>query len=138
MGCGYIGGWAVSILDDYGNVSNWKPWFGRWSRSPRSRQRWFSCRRRTSRCLRSGDRTLWQIANASPRSVSAVVLAQLAVVATLGAACGTLVESVTYAPLFPRVFSSPFYQPIDQVVLEVGLADAHGVACGAAVSSSED
>ena len=65
---------------------------------------------------------LWQIANVGPRSVGAVVLAQLAVVATLGAACGTLVETITYAPLFPWVFSSPFYQPIDQVVLEVGVS----------------
>ena len=63
-----------------------------------------------------------QIANVGPRSVGAVVLAQLAVVATLGAACGTLVETITYAPLFPWVFSSPFYQPIDQVVLEVGVS----------------
>ncbi|WP_080799001.1 FtsX-like permease family protein [Arabiibacter massiliensis] len=64
---------------------------------------------------------LWQLANVSPRRVSAVVLAQLAVVAVLGAAVGTLVEVASFAPLFPLVFSSPFYQPIDQVVLDVGL-----------------
>lgn len=64
---------------------------------------------------------LWQLANVSPRRVGAVVLAQLAVVAVLGAAVGTLVEAATFEPLFPFVFSSPFYQPIDQVVLDVGL-----------------
>ncbi|MEG0015044.1 MAG: ABC transporter permease [Gordonibacter sp.] len=64
---------------------------------------------------------LWQLAGVSPRRVGVVVLTQLAVVAVLGAACGTLVEAATFAPLFPGVFSSPFYQPIDRVVLDAGL-----------------
>lgn len=64
---------------------------------------------------------LWQLANVSPRRVVAVVLAQLAVVAVLGAAVGTLIEAASFAPLFPLVFSSPFYQPIDQVVPDAGL-----------------
>lgn len=70
---------------------------------------------------------LWQLANVSPRRVAAVVLAQLAVVAVLGAAVGTSIEAASFAPLFPIVFSSPFYQPIDQVVLDVGLPLMPGV-----------
>ena len=64
---------------------------------------------------------LWQLANVSPRRVAAVVLAQLAVVAVLGAAVGTSIEAASFAPLFPLVFSSPDYQPIDQVVPDAGL-----------------
>ena len=64
---------------------------------------------------------LWQLANVSPRRVAAVVLAQLAVVAVLGAAVGTSIEAASFAPLFPIVFSSPDYQPIDQVVPDAGL-----------------
>lgn len=65
---------------------------------------------------------LWQLANVSPRRVAAVVLAQLAVVGMLGAAVGTLVEAATFAQLFPLVFSSPQYQPIDHVVPDAGLS----------------
>ena len=50
-----------------------------------------------------------------------MVLGQIATVALSGALCGTLVEAASFELLFPWVFSSPFYQPIDQVVLEVGL-----------------
>ena len=64
---------------------------------------------------------LWQLANVGPRRVTAVVLAQLAVVAMLGAVAGTLIEAVSFAPLFPLVFSSPQYQPIDHVVPDAGL-----------------
>lgn len=49
---------------------------------------------------------LWQLANASPRSVSAVVLVQLVAVALFGAVVGTLLAAITIEPLFPLVFSS--------------------------------
>ena len=121
VGCGYIGGWAVSILtttETYRNLET-LVWTMVAFSSFAAAVVLVSAANLTVSAQRRSY-ALWQIANVSPRSVSAVVLAQLAVVATLGAACGTLVESVTYAPLFPWVFSSPFYQPIDQVVLEVG------------------
>lgn len=49
---------------------------------------------------------LWQLANVRSRLVSAVVLAQLAVVAVLGAVCGTSLASATFIPLFPVVFEA--------------------------------
>ena len=121
VGCGYIGGWAVSILTTTETYRNLEAlvWTMVAFSSFAAAVVLVSAANLTVSAQRRSY-ALWQIANVSPRSVSAVVLAQLAVVATLGAACGTLVESVTYAPLFPWVFSSPFYQPIDQVVLEVG------------------
>ena len=123
VGCGYIGGWAVSILtttETYRNLET-LVWTMVAFSSFAAAVVLVSAANLTVSAQRRSY-ALWQIANVGPRSVGAVVLAQLAVVATLGAACGTLVETITYAPLFPWVFSSPFYQPIDQVVLEVGVS----------------
>ena len=123
VGCGYIGGWAASMLataETYRNLDSMV-----WTMVAFSSFAAAVVLASAANLTVSAQRrsyALWQIANVGPRSVGAVVLAQLAVVATLGAACGTLVETITYAPLFPWVFSSPFYQPIDQVVLEVGVS----------------
>ena len=43
---------------------------------------------------------LWQLANVRPRLVSAAVLIQMAVVAVLGAACGTVLAAATFGPIF--------------------------------------
>ena len=132
VGCGYIGGWAASMLataETYRNLDSMV-----WTMVAFSSFAAAVVLASAANLTVSAQRrscALWQIANVGPRSVGAVVLAQLAVVATLGAACGTLVETITYAPLFPWVFSSPFYQPIDQVVLEVGVSKMpRSVACG--------
>lgn len=122
VGCGYIGGWAASIaatLAPYPNLQTlvWEviifSSFAAVAVLVSAANLTVSVQRRSY--------ALWQLANVDPRLVSAVVLAQLVVVALLGAVCGTLLEAATYVPLFPWVFSSPHYQPIDQVVLDVGL-----------------
>ena len=122
VGCGYIGGWAASIaatLAPYPNLQTlvWEvivfSSFAAVAVLVSAANLTVSVQRRSY--------ALWQLANVDPRLVSAVVLAQLVVVALLGAVCGTLLEAATYVPLFPWAFSSPYYQPIDQVVVDVGL-----------------
>lgn len=49
---------------------------------------------------------LWQLANVGPRRVSAVVRAQLVVVAVLGAVVGSLLGAVAFTPLFPLMFGA--------------------------------
>lgn len=121
VACGYIGGWVVSLavtLEPYPNLRD----FG-WSILLFSSVAAVAVLMTTANLTVSAQRrsyALWQLANVSPRQVSRVVLAQLATVAVLGAACGTLLEAATFEPLFPWVFSSPYYQPIDQVVCQVG------------------
>ena len=121
VACGYIGGWAASIevtAASYPNAESFA-----FSVIPFSSVAAIAVLMTTANLTVSAQRrsyALWQLANVSPRQVSRVVLAQLATVAVLGAACGTLLEAATFEPLFPWVFSSPFYQPIDQVVCQVG------------------
>lgn len=122
MACGYIGGWIASLVATAAMYPNMQSFA--WSILPFSAVAAIAVLSSAANLTVSAQRrsyALWQLANVSPRRVSAVVLAQLALVAILGAACGTLVEAATFVPLFPWVFSSPFYQPIDQVVLNTGL-----------------
>lgn len=49
---------------------------------------------------------LWQLANVRPRLVSIVVLAQMVVVAVLGAVCGTLLATSTVPLVFSLVINS--------------------------------
>lgn len=122
LACGYIGGWIASLLATAATYPNMQSFA--WSILPFSAVAAVAVLVSAANLTVSAQRrsyALWQLANVSPRRVSAVVLTQLALVALLGAACGTLVEAATFAPLFPWVFSSPFYQPIDQVILDVGL-----------------
>ena len=120
--CGFIGGWGVSLAATAKTYPNMQSFavtviaFSMIAAVPVAAQ--------TANLAVTAQRrsyALWQLANASPRQVRAVVLGQIATVALSGALCGTLVEAASFEPLFPWVFSSPFYQPIDQVVLEVGL-----------------
>ena len=120
--CGFIGGWGVSLAATAKTYPNMQSSavtviaFSMIAAVPVAAQ--------TANLAVTAQRrsyALWQLANASPRQVRAVVLGQIATVALSGALCGTLVEAASFEPLFPWVFSSPFYQPIDQVVLEVGL-----------------
>ena len=121
VACGYIGGWVVSLtvtLEPYPRLRD----LG-WTILLFSSVAAIAVLMTTANLTVSAQRrsyALWQLANVSPRQVSRVVLAQLATVAVLGAACGTLLEAAMFEPLFPWVFSSPDYQPIDQVVCQVG------------------
>ncbi len=65
---------------------------------------------------------LWQLVGVSPRRVSNIVLAQLAVVGALGALCGTAIEAATITPLFPLVFASPAYAYMLDVPINVGVS----------------
>lgn len=122
MACGYIGGWAASLVATGQRCPNFADlaWIVLVFSAIAAVAVLVSAANLTV-SLQRRSYALWQLANVSPRRVGAVVLAQLAVVAVLGAAAGTLAEAATFEPLFPLVFSSPFYQPIDQVVLDVGL-----------------
>ena len=74
---------------------------------------------------------LWQLVNVSPRKVIVVVLAQLFVVAILGAICGTLLSGISFVPLFPLVFSAR--KIFEEVIPRVDLSSMPivwlGVAC---------
>ena len=59
--------------------------------------------------------------NTESLAASVIMFSAVAAVAVLGAAVGTSIEAASFAPLFPLVFSSPDYQPIDQVVPDAGL-----------------
>lgn len=120
--CGYIGGWAASLVATGQRYQNFADlaWIVLVFSAIAAVAVLVSAANLTVSVQRRSY-ALWQLANVSPRWVGVVVLAQLAVVAVLGTGVGTLVEAATFEPLFPLVFSSPFYQPIDQVVLDVGL-----------------
>ncbi len=120
--CGYIGGWAASLVATGQRYQNFADlaWIVLVFSAIAAVAVLVSAANLTVSVQRRSY-ALWQLANVSPRRVGVVVLAQLAVVAVLGTVVGTLVEAATFEPLFPLVFSSPFYQPIDQVVLDVGL-----------------
>lgn len=126
VGCGYIGGWVVSIQttasscgeDMYKVVQN-----------AGSMMLVFSLVAAVAVLVSAANLTvssqqrsyaLWQLANVSPRLVSGVVLAQLVVVAILGAACGTMLAAITFIPLFPWVFGSR--ESFAQVVPFVGVS----------------
>lgn len=117
--CGYIGGWAASIEATSATYENLRSFsiaviaFSSLAALPvlaSASNLTVSAQRRSY--------ALWQLANVKPRFVSFVVLIQLAVVAVLGAACGTLLEALTFAPFFPWVFSS--YDPPANVQIKLG------------------
>ena len=107
VGCGYIGGWAVSIEASAETFDG--------LRSVGSVVIAFSSVAAVAVLALTANLTvdtqrrsyaLWQLANMKPRLVSAVVLVQLVVVAVLGAMCGTLLTTITFSPLFPWVFGA--------------------------------
>lgn len=121
VACGYIGGWAASIeatsatYENLRNLSSAVLVFSLLAAVPvlaSTANLTVSAQRRSY--------ALWQLANVSPRRVSRVVLAQLVVVAVLGAVCGTLFEAATLGSLFPLVFSSR--EVFAQVVPQVGVS----------------
>ena len=83
VGCGYIGGWAASMLataETYRNLDSMV-----WTMVAFSSFAAAVVLASAANLTVSAQRrsyALWQIANVGPRSVGAVVLAQLAVVAT--------------------------------------------------------
>ena len=107
VGCGYIGGWAESIeatATAYRNLQNVSSVVIAFSVVAAVIVLASAANLTVSVQRRSY--ALWQLANVKPRLVSAVVLAQLAVVSVAGAACGTLLTAVTFVPLFPLVFGA--------------------------------
>ena len=68
---------------------------------------------------------LWQLANVGPRRVGVVVLAQLAVVAVVGAVVGTLLSAATFVPLFSLVFGG--HGKFSQVAPQVGASSMPAV-----------
>ena len=122
VACGFIGGFAASLMataKSYPNMESLAVTMLMFSAM--AAMAVLASAANLTVAMQRRSYALWQLANVSPRRVAAVVLAQLAVVAVLGAVVGTLVEAASFVPLFPLVFSSPFYLPIDQVVLDAGL-----------------
>ncbi|RDB61797.1 ABC transporter permease [Gordonibacter sp. 28C] len=110
--CGYIGGWVVSLQATAGFQTDALQKF---LQNAASSVLMFSLIAAVAVLVSAANLTvsaqrrsyaLWQLANVEPRLVSAVVLAQLAVVAVLGAMGGTLLAAVTFEPLFPLVLGS--------------------------------
>lgn len=125
VACGYIGGWAASFVE----TANY--YTGDVSRALEGSALIvilfsvvvaivvLSSAANLTVSVNRRSYALWQLMNVSPIRVSAVVLAQLAVVATTGAVGGTLLVAVTIDPLFPLVFNS--YGPTFQLVPRVGV-----------------
>lgn len=112
IGCGYIGGWVVSLqatADFYVGGMHWS------LQNAATMMLVFSVVAGVAVLMSASSLTvsmqrrsyaLWQLANVSPRKVILVVLVQLAIVALFGAMCGTLITAVTFEALFPWVFSA--------------------------------
>lgn len=107
VACGYVGGWAASLEETASTFSG--------MRYVGSVVLAFSSVAAVAVLVSASNLTvsaqrrsyaLWQLANVSPRRVSRVVLAQLVVVALLGAIVGTLLEAATFSALFPIVFGA--------------------------------
>ena len=107
VGCGYIGGWAVSIeasaetFDVLRSVGSVVIAF-----SSVAAVAVLALTANLTVDTQRRSYALWQLANMKPRLVSAVVLVQLVVVAVLGAICGTWLTTITFPPLFPWVFGA--------------------------------
>ena len=121
VACGYIGGWAASIEATSGayeglrNVSSMVIVF-----SLVAAVVVLSSAANLTVAAQRRSYALWQLANVGPRMVGAVVLVQLAVVAMLGALCGTLLATASFVPLFPLVLGAR--SEYDQVAPQVGVA----------------
>lgn len=126
VGCGYVGGWVASIQ---ATASYCSEDVGKVLQNAGSMVLVFSLVAAVAVLVSAANLTvssqrrsyaLWQLANVKPRLVSGVVLVQLAVVAVLGAVCGTLLATVTFGPLFPWVFSSR--ETFSQIIPYVGVS----------------
>lgn len=126
LACGYIGGWVVSLqttasfytgdirtsLQNAGSMIFVFSMIAGVAVLTSAAQLTVSAQRRSY--------ALWQLAKVRPLLISIVVLAQLVIVAMLGAVCGTLLAALSFAPLFPLVFREQEY--VTQVVPHVGLS----------------
>ena len=123
LACGYVGGWVASLAASASTCESLRDlgWVVLVFSAIAAMAVIVSVANLTVAAQRRSY-ALWRLANVDPRLVSLVVLVQLAAVAVLGAACGTLIESVTFVPLFPWVFDSPNYRSIDQAALDVGVS----------------
>lgn len=121
VACGYIGGWAVSIEATAATYASLRSFslavvvFSSLAAFPV-----LSSAAKLTVSAQRRSYALWQLANMKPWLVGVVVLSQLALVAMLGAVCGTLLEACTCPPLFPWVFSS--YDPPADVRISLGEA----------------
>lgn len=112
LACGLIGGWAVSMM---ATADGYTEGLRRILQNAGSMMLVFSLVAAIAVLSSAANLTvaaqrrsyaLWQLANVRPSFVSRVVLGQLAVVAFLGAVCGTVFSAVTFIPLFPAVMSA--------------------------------
>jgi putative ABC transport system permease protein len=126
VGCGYIGGWVVSLQVTAGFYTGD---IQKSLQNAGSMMFVFSLIAGVAVLISAASLTvstqqrsyaLWQLVNVRPWLVSLVVLVQLAVVAALGALCGTLLAAATFDPLFPWVFSEQEY--VSQVVPHAGVS----------------
>lgn len=135
--CGYIGGWVISILGTaqfyvgavYKNINQAGTILFLFSIVAGLAV--ISAVAKLTVDAQRKSYALWQLVNVSPRKVIMVVLAQLFVVAILGAICGTLLSGISFVPLFPLVFSAR--KIFEQVIPRVDLSSMPivwlGVAC---------
>lgn len=128
MACGYIGGWAAS-LQATAALSASDPSLYKSLQNTVSMVLAFSSIAAVAVLVSTAGLTvsvqrrsyaLWQLVNVRPRHVSAVVFAQLTVVAVAGAICGTLLAAGTFVPLFPLVFR--LWEPFSRVVAQTGFS----------------
>lgn len=135
--CGYIGGWVISILGTaqfyvgavYKNINQAGTILFLFSIVAGLAV--ISAVAKLTVDAQRKSYALWQLVNVSPRKVIVVVLAQLFVVAILGAICGTLLSGISFSPLFPLVFSAR--KIFEEVIPRVDLSSMPivwlGVAC---------
>jgi len=137
IACGYIGGWVISILGTaqfyvgavYKNINQAGTILFLFSIVAGLAV--ISAVAKLTVDAQRKSYALWQLVNVSPRKVIVVVLAQLSVVAILGAICGTLLSGMSFSPLFPLVFSAR--KIFEEVIPRVDLSSMPivwlGVAC---------
>lgn len=125
VGCSYIGGWVVSLQT---TSSFYADGVQKFLQNAGSSIFMFSLIAGIAVLISAANLTvsvqrqsyaLWQLVNIKPYLVSLIVLIQLAIVAVLGAVCGTLLSVITFKPLFPLLFSSR--AEIAQITPHVGI-----------------
>ena len=137
IACGYIGGWVISILGTaqfyvgavYKNINQAGTILFLFSIVAGLAV--ISAVAKLTVDAQRKSYALWQLVNVSHRKVIVVVLAQMFVVAILGAICGTLLSGMSFSPLFPLVFSAR--KIFEEVIPRVDLSSTPivwlGVAC---------
>lgn len=125
LGCGYVGGWVVSLRE---TASFYTDYVQKLLETASSSILVFSLIAGVAVLVSAANLTvstqrrsyaLWQLVNVNPRRVTVIVLVQLATVAVLGAIGGTLLAAMTFEPLFPWLFNTR--QEVAQVIPYVGI-----------------